>query len=111
MVLGIGLSVNNARAVIEAMFGRQTGFVRTPKYGVESSRDAWLDKRYRQAVVIQPFIEIGFCFYFTTALFYALKNGIYSTVPILVFFQAGFFYTGALSIIQQLATPRVRLER
>ena len=110
MALGIGLSVNNARAVIEAMFGRQTGFVRTPKYGVESSRDAWMGKRYRQAVVIQPFVEIGLGVYFVVALFYALRNGIYSTVPILFFFQVGFFYTGALSIIQQLATQKVRLE-
>ena len=110
MALGIGLSINNARAVIEAMFGRQTGFVRTPKYGVASSRDVWLGKRYRQAVVIQPFIEIGLGVYFVIALFYALQNGIYSTVPVLAFFLAGFFYTGALSIIQQLATLKVRLE-
>src|SRR5512136_2401057 len=33
MALGIGLSVNQARAVIEALLGHETGFTRTPKRG------------------------------------------------------------------------------
>ena len=38
MALGIGLSVNNARAVVEALMGHETGFVRTPKSGVRPVR-------------------------------------------------------------------------
>jgi len=30
---GCGLAVNNSRAVLEALIGRTSGFVRTPKYG------------------------------------------------------------------------------
>src|SRR5512133_982139 len=36
MALGIGLSVNNARAVVEALLGQQSGFTRTPKHGVRA---------------------------------------------------------------------------
>ncbi|MES2570393.1 MAG: cellulose synthase family protein, partial [Verrucomicrobiota bacterium] len=32
--LGIGLAINNSRAVLEAMFGHQSEFTRTPKYGI-----------------------------------------------------------------------------
>src|SRR5690606_5222035 len=33
LALGIGMSINNAKAVLEAIFNHQSGFVRTPKYG------------------------------------------------------------------------------
>jgi cellulose synthase/poly-beta-1,6-N-acetylglucosamine synthase-like glycosyltransferase len=33
--LGIGMSWNNARAVLEGLFGRDASFVRTPKYRIE----------------------------------------------------------------------------
>jgi cellulose synthase/poly-beta-1,6-N-acetylglucosamine synthase-like glycosyltransferase len=36
MALGIGLSVRNALAVIEALFGVKSEFARTPKYRIES---------------------------------------------------------------------------
>ena len=39
MSVGIGLSVSNSRAVIEALFGIQTSFKRTPKYCIESAKD------------------------------------------------------------------------
>src|SRR6202035_3318533 len=39
MALGIGLTVTNTRAVLEAMVGKQTAFARTPKYRVESKKD------------------------------------------------------------------------
>ena len=38
MSIGIGLCVNNTRAVLEALFGKQSEFARTPKYGIERDR-------------------------------------------------------------------------
>ena len=60
-----------------------------------------MGKKYRQAVAIQPLIELTLGLYFTATLFYALANGIYGTVPFLMLFQVGFLYTGLLSIVQQ----------
>jgi hypothetical protein len=34
MALGIGLTVTNTKAVMEALFGIKSAFVRTPKYRV-----------------------------------------------------------------------------
>ena|SRR5688500_15669997 len=101
MSIGIGLCVNNTRAVIEAMLGKQTEFARTPKYGIERDSDEWVGKKYHQSVGIQPIIELALGLYFTATVFYALANGIYGTVPFLMLFQVGFLYTGLLSIFQQ----------
>ena len=101
MSIGIGLCVNNTRAVLEAMFGKQSEFARTPKYGIERSGDEWAGKKYHQSVGIQPIVELALGLYFTATVFYALSNQIYGTLPFLMLFQVGFLYTGLLSILQQ----------
>jgi cellulose synthase/poly-beta-1,6-N-acetylglucosamine synthase-like glycosyltransferase len=103
MSIGIGLSINNTRAVIEALFNAQSEFNRTPKYRIEADGDEWVGKKYRQSVAVQPLIELALGLYFTATVFYALANQIYGTVPFLVLFQIGFLYTGLLSIVQQYA--------
>jgi cellulose synthase/poly-beta-1,6-N-acetylglucosamine synthase-like glycosyltransferase len=108
--IGIGLCVNNSKAVLEALFDKKSEFTRTPKYHIESDSDEWVTKRYRQSVTIQPLIELGLGFYFTATVFYALANGIYGTLPFLVLFQIGFLYTGLLSIVQQFSGDSVVLK-
>ena len=110
MSIGIGLTVNNTKAVIEAMFNRQSEFTRTPKYGIEGQSDEWITKKYHQNFVAQPLIELALGIYFTVTVFYALSNGIYGTLPFLVLFQVGFLYTGLLSIMQQFAESNVELK-
>jgi cellulose synthase/poly-beta-1,6-N-acetylglucosamine synthase-like glycosyltransferase len=103
MSIGIGLSINNTRAVFEALLGKQSEFTRTPKYRIEGEADEWVSKKYHQTVAVQPLIELMLGLYFTWTVFYALANQIYGTVPFLVLFQIGFLYTGLLSIVQQYA--------
>jgi cellulose synthase/poly-beta-1,6-N-acetylglucosamine synthase-like glycosyltransferase len=103
MSVGIGLSINNTRAVVEALFNKQSEFTRTPKYHIEGDSDEWVGKKYRQSVAVQPLAELGLGLYFTATVFYALANQIYGTLPFLVLFQVGFLYTGLLSIVQQYA--------
>ena len=103
MSIGIGLAVNNTKAVFEAMLNKESEFARTPKYHIENNSDEWIGKKYRQSFVVQPVIELALGLYFTATVFYALANGIYGTLPFLVLFQVGFLYTGLLSIIQQFA--------
>jgi hypothetical protein len=107
--VGIGLSVNNTRAVIEALLDKKTEFARTPKYGIQRDSDDWIGKKYRQSLSLQPLVEVGLGLYFTATVFYALANGIYGTVPFLALFQVGFLYTGVLSIVQQYAPASVVL--
>lgn len=107
MAVGIGLAVNNTKAVLEALFRKETAFARTPKYGVERTGDEWQGKKYHQSMLVQPLIELGLGLYFTGTVLYALANGIYGTLPFLMLFQAGFLYTGGTSLIQQLAGDNV----
>ena len=110
MSIGIGLCVNNTRAVLEAMFGRESEFARTPKYGIERDSDDWVGKKYHQAVGVQPIVELALGLYFTGTVFYALANQIYGTLPFLMLFQIGFLYTGLLSIFQQFTGENVMLK-
>jgi cellulose synthase/poly-beta-1,6-N-acetylglucosamine synthase-like glycosyltransferase len=110
MSIGIGLSINNTRAVLEALFNKPSDFARTPKYRIEGEGDDWVGKKYRQSVAVQPLVELALGLYFTATVFYAVASQIYATVPFLVLFQLGFLYTGLVSIVQQYAGDSVVLK-
>ena len=98
--LGIGLCVNQTRAVIEAVFGRETEFVRTPKHGIRGKLETWSGKKYRAAKSLTPFFEMLMAAYFVVAVRIALANGHYISVPFLMLFLFGFAYVGAVSAWQ-----------
>jgi cellulose synthase/poly-beta-1,6-N-acetylglucosamine synthase-like glycosyltransferase len=103
MAVGIGLSVRNAMAVIEAIAGVKSEFVRTPKYRVEGRAQgagAWAKKKYHKSAGWMPFAEVGLGLYFAGAVFYALQNENYATVPFLLLFVWGYLYTGLMSLAQ-----------
>jgi hypothetical protein len=100
MSVGIGLCINQTRAVLEALAGRETEFVRTPKHGVRGKLESWSSKKYRAAKSITPFIELGMAGYFVIALVVAVKHGHYMSMPFLALFLAGFGYVGWVSLWQ-----------
>ncbi len=109
MALGIGLSVNNARAVVEALLGQQSGFTRTPKHGVRSPGESVARKRYKAAVTFQPFIELGLAAYMTLGIHFVLDRQVYYSLPFLFLFQAGFGYVGLMSVWEGLRAAWGRL--
>ncbi|MCB9621316.1 MAG: glycosyltransferase [Sandaracinus sp.] len=100
MALGIGLSVNNARAVLEGLFGKDLEFVRTPKHGVSGKRDDWKKKKYKASFPVHSLIELGFGLYFVVTIALAVVTGSWITIPFLVLFMIGFLYVGTLSFFQ-----------
>jgi cellulose synthase/poly-beta-1,6-N-acetylglucosamine synthase-like glycosyltransferase len=100
--VGIGLSVNNAKAVIEAILGHGSEFNRTPKYRVEAATDDWKQKRYRGTMSFVPFVELVLGIYFSVMAAYAFVNQIYGTLPFILIFQCGFLYTAALSLFENM---------
>jgi cellulose synthase/poly-beta-1,6-N-acetylglucosamine synthase-like glycosyltransferase len=104
MAVGIGLSVRNAVAVLEAIFGVKSEFVRTPKYRVESAakdHGAWTKKKtYRKGAGWMPFAEVVLGLYFAFAVAYAIQMENYATIPFLILFVWGYLYTGLMSIAQ-----------
>src|SRR5271163_4404511 len=100
MALGIGLTITNTRAVLEALVGKQTAFARTPKYRVESKSDRVGAKKYRKRLGWVPWIELLIGTYFALAVFYAIDNENYFTVPFLLLFVIGYWCTGLMSLLQ-----------
>jgi cellulose synthase/poly-beta-1,6-N-acetylglucosamine synthase-like glycosyltransferase len=100
MSVGIGLCVNQTRAVLEALAGRESEFVRTPKHGVRGKLESWSSKKYRAAKSITPFIELGMASYFVLALVVAFTHGHYLSMPFLALFLYGFGYVGWVSLWQ-----------
>ena len=102
MAVGIGLSVRNAFAVMEALFDVKTEFVRTPKYRVEANAKTpvAVKKNYRKRAGWMPFIEVGLGLYFAATVIYAMQNENYATVPFLILFVWGYLYTGVMSLGQ-----------
>ena len=100
MALGIGLSLNNARAVAEGLFGGESEFVRTPKHGVVRNEQSWVKKKYKAGKNVYALIEFGFGLYFVATIVLAVWIGAWMSIPFLVLFMVGFLYVGGLSLYQ-----------
>ena len=92
LALGIGLSLNNARAVLEALFNHKSDFTRTPKYGIERKSQPWGTWKYRPLKSALPLAELAFAIYFTYFIWFAIGHGQFLSVPFLLMFQGGFLY-------------------
>ena len=104
MSLGVGVGLNNAKAVFEAIWGsirhKPSEFVRTPKYGVTDSTGKW-----RMAKVLNfkklwlPILEVAFGSYMAACILIGLWYGFgYSTMPFLAIFAGGYYYVGFSSL-------------
>jgi hypothetical protein len=101
MSVGIGLAINNARAVVEALLGQQSSFVRTPKTGAEGrALKVAVKKSYRGSKELTPLVELAFGLYFTLALWFAVDKGIWTSIPFLLLFQVGYLYVGLTSLLE-----------
>ncbi len=100
--LGVGLSLSNARAVLEAVFNHQSDFKRTPKYGIERKKQSWRSCRYMPLKSFLPIAEMAFALYFSYFVWFAIVHGQYSSLPFLLMFQGGFLYVSLCSVAQWL---------
>jgi cellulose synthase/poly-beta-1,6-N-acetylglucosamine synthase-like glycosyltransferase len=100
MAVGIGLTVTNTKAVMEALFGIKSAFVRTPKYRVEQKGQKSRAAKYRKRLKLTPWIELLLGCYFAAAIYYTFTNKNYFTMPFLLVFVLGYWYTGLMSLLQ-----------
>ncbi|MDX6443651.1 MAG: hypothetical protein QOH71_725 [Blastocatellia bacterium] len=101
MGLGIGLAFSNARAVLEALVGVKSDFVRTPKYSVEKTDDeSWKRKKYKRKHGWLPLLELSFAFYFVLAIAYAIRMHMWGPIAFLLLFCFGYGYMGTMSLLQ-----------
>ena len=117
MAVGIALTVVNTRAVMEALLGIRSAFVRTPKYAIEGAPMNLEHKKYRRKSGWLPYIEIAVGSYFLYMIFFAIDTYNYFAIPFLALFVAGYFWAAFATLYHehqgQLAlaarTARVRV--
>ncbi|MFN7142394.1 MAG: glycosyltransferase [Myxococcota bacterium] len=94
-LLGIGMTVHQTFAVVEALTGRRTAFVRTPKAGAGGGSYAAAD-RLDPAVPI----EVGLMVVHLGTAVWAAVQGVWGAVPFLLLFGGGFAWTGLGSLLE-----------
>jgi cellulose synthase/poly-beta-1,6-N-acetylglucosamine synthase-like glycosyltransferase len=105
MALGIGMGVNQTRAVFEALAGRTSPFVRTPKSGV-TRRGERRAAAYRLRLGWGPLLEGALSLYHLAGIGLAVSEGYYLALPFQLLFCLGFGYVGFGTIIQELRGAR-----
>src|SRR5215831_4324653 len=101
MAVGVGLTIINTRAVLEALFGIQTAFARTPKYAI-GDRPVNLEvKKYKRRSGILPYLEIAFGTYFLAMIVFALQTYNFFSIPFLALFVFGYYWAGFATLYQE----------
>ena len=109
MALGIGVSLSNTKALLEAVFGKRSEFIRTPKYGAGTAmygaRRSMARATRKRKRRILPYVELGYGVYLAVCAALSVTDGrTVLAAPFLVLFAAGFFYVSILSLQGQLST-------
>jgi len=95
MLVGFGICISNTRAVLEAMLGIKSGFIRTPKRG------AVVSKNYQLTPDRIPLLEIAAGIYCAVTLVIYARSGNYAIVPFLSLYVVGFSLVGWSSLREQ----------
>jgi cellulose synthase/poly-beta-1,6-N-acetylglucosamine synthase-like glycosyltransferase len=111
MAAGIALTISNTRAVLEALLGVQTSFVRTPKFAIATNQKIKLQsKKYRSRSGWLPYAELLAGCYFVYMTGFAIETYNFLVIPFLLIFVAGYFWAG-FSKLWQDYQGRLRWQR
>ena len=119
MSLGIGISLNNCKAVLEGLFGRPSDFISTPKFGQSNipdrSRRVWMSKTPapRRKLVLMPFVELSFGLYIVVCIVgtFVRYQQVTISIPFLVLFAVGYFYVSFANFYGLYITNSARKAR
>lgn len=99
LAVGVGLSLNNARAVLEALLGHQSEFTRTPKFGIQNRKQSWHSGRYLPVRSLIVLAEISLAALFAYFISLALSYEQFLSLPFLFLFMAGFLAVAISSLL------------
>jgi cellulose synthase/poly-beta-1,6-N-acetylglucosamine synthase-like glycosyltransferase len=102
MAAGVALTISNTRAVLEALFGVQTAFARTPKFAIEGSQKVQQlqTSKYRSRSGWLPFAELAIGTYFLAMMAFAVDTYNFLALPFLAIFVSGYYWAGFASLWQ-----------
>jgi cellulose synthase/poly-beta-1,6-N-acetylglucosamine synthase-like glycosyltransferase len=95
VMFGCGLAINNARAVLEGIWGKKSDFIRTPKRG------GGRKKHYRVTATPLFILEILTGMWCLLGVFFYVKAGQYLVGHFLCLYAVGFLFVGLASLLHQ----------
>jgi cellulose synthase/poly-beta-1,6-N-acetylglucosamine synthase-like glycosyltransferase len=101
IAVGVGLTIINTRAVLEALFGIQSPFARTPKYAIGGGPVNLAVKKYRRRSGWLPYAEILVGTYFLGMTAFAIDTYNFFSIPFLLLFVFGYFWAGFGTLYQE----------
>ena len=104
MAIGVALTIINTRAVLEALFGIQTSFVRTPKFAIGDRQMNLEVKKYRRRSGWLPYAELAVGTYFLGMMVFAVQTYNYLSLPFLGLFVAGYYWAAFATLYQENQT-------
>jgi hypothetical protein len=110
MSLGIGLGLNQAKAVLEGFFTNDIEFKRTPKLGVDETGRTVSKRAYKVPKSLITFLDLAFAVYYFGALLVAIYIRKWASVPFLWLFFSGFAYISFMSLADMAIFRRLAME-
>ncbi len=101
MAAGVALTVINTKAVLEALFGIQSSFARTPKYALGDHKIKIENTEYRRRSGWLPYTELAVGSYFVYMVVFAIETWNFPAVPFLLLFVAGYYWAGFSTLYQE----------
>jgi cellulose synthase/poly-beta-1,6-N-acetylglucosamine synthase-like glycosyltransferase len=111
IALGTGLSASNTKAVMEAVFGFNSEFKRTPKFAVVNQSTAWQHSLYTLPSDPLVWVELILAGYAWALLAWSIVLGIWWLIPWLVLYSSGYTYVSILTFVQARQTRAARTHR
>jgi cellulose synthase/poly-beta-1,6-N-acetylglucosamine synthase-like glycosyltransferase len=110
IALGTGLSVNNTRAVFEALLGINSEFKRTPKFAVIDRSVAWRRSSYILPRDPSTWVEATLALYALGLLGWVVLAGLWLLIPWLLIYLGGYSYIATLTFVQARQTRAARAQ-
>jgi hypothetical protein len=90
------MAINNTKAVFEAILGKRSDFIRTPKRGDQEK------KRYMPSINLSFFLELLAGLWCLSGMFFYFTARQYLVGHFMLIYAIGFLYIGGLSFFSQL---------
>jgi hypothetical protein len=110
IALGTGLSLNNTRAVLEAVLNIQSDFKRTPKFAVTHQSERWQTSTYALPRDPAVWLELVLAVYAVGLLGWSISWGIWWLIPWLTMYAGGYSHIAGLAFVQAWETRLARLD-
>ncbi len=99
LLVGVGLALSNTHAILEAILGKRSTFLRTPKRGNTPI------KQYRMPFPGVAIFEMALGAYSLWTFFEYIYAGKMAVAPFLALYAAGFLFMGFLTAAHELLYP------